>query len=84
VVGAATAVTCVRRDRFCALGVDVHGDTWVKWGSRAERRECGGGRQFNVLGQCGRARKCIGSPTVWRMWGGGRSFSRRSVKHLVN
>src|SRR3981189_3936398 len=82
-VGAATAVTCVRHACFCAVGIGVHGDTWVKWGSRAKRRECRGGRRFDVLGRCGRARKRVGGPTVWRMWGGGRSFSRRSVKRLV-
>src|SRR3981189_3910007 len=82
-VGAATAVTCVRHACVCALGIDVHGDTWVKWGSRAKRRKCGGGRRFDVLGRCGRARERVGGPTVWRMWGGSRSFSRRSGKRLV-
>src|SRR3979490_1381321 len=82
-VGAAAAVASMWRTHLCALGIDVHGDAWVERGGRTERRGCGGVHWFDVLSRCGRARERVGGPTVWRMWGGGRSFSRRSVKRLV-
>src|SRR3979490_134958 len=82
-VGAAASVASMRCACLCALGVNVHRDAWMQRGGRTEGRGCGGVRRFDVLGRCGRARERVGGPTVWRMWGGGRSFSRRSVKRLV-
>src|SRR3979490_1092275 len=82
-VGAAAAVASVWRACLCALGVDVHRDAWGERGGRTEGGGWGGVCRFDVLCRCGRVSKRICCPTVWRVGGGSRSFSRRGVERLI-